>query len=329
MVAAESRIGLCIAGCGSIAKAHAEVARRRDARIRLYFASRSQAKAVRYANRYGAEGAFGSYEAAAKDPRVDAILFCTPHSLHRPNLELAATHKKHVLMEKPIATTIEDADAMTDTALKAGIHLMVAENFRYMPAVRACVDLISQGTIGSLQSVHLQATKYQRSRGWRLSRNMMGGGALIDGGIHEVSVMRMLCGDPLRISAVMAPKIFPEMEGEEAISLWASFANGTIGTLTYSWAVQGDPGHQSFLAIGTKGPTYFNFYERELTVRSIRGERTISLEGDESGFGTMLDAFLDLISCGLPVQTASAEATGDLAFVLRAYASAEAQGQPM
>ena len=127
MVAAESRIGLCIAGCGSIAKAHAEVARRRDARIRLYFASRSQAKAVRYANRYGAEGAFGSYEAAAKDPRVDAILFCTPHSLHRPNLELAATHKKHVLMEKPIATTIEDADAMTDTALKAGIHLMVAE----------------------------------------------------------------------------------------------------------------------------------------------------------------------------------------------------------
>lgn len=146
---ADPKVGLCIGGCGNFARAHAEIASRRRERIVLYFASRSSEKAAAYAREYGASGAFGSYEDAARDSRVDAMLFCIPYSLYRQNLELAAAYRKHVLMEKPIATTLDDAQAMKEKAQEMGIRFMVAENYRYMLTLRAAANLIQHGRRGS------------------------------------------------------------------------------------------------------------------------------------------------------------------------------------
>ena len=325
----DSKVGLCIAGCGSFARAHAQVASERRERIALFFASRSKEKAAAYAKEYGASDAFGSYEEAARDSRVDALLFCTPHSLHLQNLELAAAHHKHVLMEKPIATTLDDAHAMKARAQRAGIQLMVAENYRYMPAFRAAANLIQQGAIGPLRAIHLQTTNYQRSKGWRLSREMMGGGALIDGGIHKVTTLRMLAGDPLVISAVTPANVFPEMEGEEAISLWATFAEGVVGTLNYSWAALGEPGTESFLALGSEGHIQLDFYRSCLRFQTLTKEETLTFDSDLAGLGAMLDAFLGLVLRGQPPATPPEEAIGDLRFVLAAYASANSGGYPV
>lgn len=324
----DSRIGLCIVGCGRFARAHAEVACRKQERAVLYFASRSREKAAMYAREYGAAGAFGSYEEAAKDSRVDALVFCTPHFLHRQNLELGAAHRKHVLMDKPIACTLEDARAMEEGAREAGIRFMVAENYRYMPPLRSAANLIQQGAIGSLMAVHMQTTKYQRSTGWRLSREMMGGGALIDGGIHKVAALRMVAGDPQRISAVTPTKVFPEMEGEEAVYLWATYANGMVGTINYSWAALGEPGTDPFLAIGTEGHIQFDFYGSQLELHALHGKERLHFHSDLNGLAAMHDAFLDLIIRGKPSATPPEEATGDLRFVIAAYTSVANGGTP-
>jgi predicted dehydrogenase len=108
----KDKVGLCIAGCGHFAHTHAEAAAQRSENVELYFASRSADKACAYAQQYSAAGAFRSYEEAARDPRVDTFLFCTPHALHRLHFDLAVAHGKHVMMEKPIATSIEEARAM-------------------------------------------------------------------------------------------------------------------------------------------------------------------------------------------------------------------------
>ena len=326
---APERLGLCIVGCGRFAARHAEPARQRSDRVELFFASRSIEKAAAYAREYGAADAFGSYEAAAKDPRVHALLFCTPHAHHRANVELAAAYGKHVLMEKPIATTLADAQAMTERARAAGIRFMVGENYRYMPAVMEAAGLLRQGTIGPVRAIHIQATTYVRPTGWRLSYKMMGGGALIDGGIHMVSALRMLGGEPERVSAVTPPKVFPEMEGEEAVSLWLTFPGGAVGTMNFSWAAQGDPGGFACLVVGTDGYISFDFHGSSVEVRSPGGKRTVQLPEDWAGLGALLDAFLALIAHGEPPLSTPEEAAKDLAVVLAAYESAEANGRPV
>ena len=323
--ATREKVGLCIAGCGDYARVHARAAKSNRRLIDLYFASRYYDKAARYSHEYGGVGAFAGYRAAVQDPRVQATLFCAPHSLHHENLQLAAACGKHVLMEKPIATEVADTQAMKNTADRAGVHLMVVENFRYMPVVNTCADLLGRGTIGRLQGLHFQATKYQRPIGWRLSRSMMGGGALIDGGIHKLSVLRMLGGEPELVCAAAPPKVFPEMEGEEAVSLLIGLRGKAVGTLNYSWAAVGGPGKQSALVIGDKGHITFNFYGKTVKVESLGGAWTVRVGGDASGTGAMHKAFLNLITKGHPVLSSPQEASGDLA--LAAYRSIESGGR--
>ena len=329
MAETSDRVGVCIVGCGGFARAHARSLQQKTDRVDIYFASRTYEKAARYADEYGALDAFGSYRAAADDARVDSLLFCTPHSMHRENLEMAAARGKNVLMEKPIATTVEDAQAMQKAADIAGIHFMVAENFRYMPVVSACADELTRGAIGTLRSVHIQTFQYHKTAvGWRASLQMRGGGSLIDGGIHKVATLRLLAGEPEWVSAATSSKLHPEAEGEEEISLVTTFRNGVVGTLVYSDATPGEPGSQIARVIGTEGHITFDFYGREVHVATLDTERTVPAAGDRTGVSPMQDAYLDLVTGRLSTVLSTPKATtGDLAFVLAAYESAEAGGQ--
>ena len=100
--------------------------------VDLYFASRDERRAQEYCQRFGGLGYFGSYEAAARDPRIAALYVCTPHHLHRQHCELGLAHGKHIMVEKPLAHTQEDALAIIEAAARAGKTLMVAENVRYL-----------------------------------------------------------------------------------------------------------------------------------------------------------------------------------------------------
>jgi phthalate 4,5-cis-dihydrodiol dehydrogenase len=111
--------------------------------VDLFFASRDLARAQTYVALFQGRGAFGSYTAAAADPRVEALYLCTPHHLHRAHVTLAAQAGKHILVEKPLARTLAEGQAILAAAQRAGVILMVAENARFMAAVRQCKALMA------------------------------------------------------------------------------------------------------------------------------------------------------------------------------------------
>ncbi len=137
---------LCIVGCGRYARTVLNAVSDMTDEFRFFFASRDREKAERYSQDFGGAGAFGSYEEAASDPRVDALYFFTPHDLHLENVQLAARYGKHALVEKPIARTVPEASSMVDVARQAKIKLMVAENYRFLPAVEKAKKSCSRGS---------------------------------------------------------------------------------------------------------------------------------------------------------------------------------------
>ena len=127
--------------------------------------------------------------------------------LHSPRSDaedavLAAAHGKHILMEKPIARRLEEADRMIQTAKAGGVALMVAENFRFMPAFRRVQGYLAEGWVGAVRQIQISALGRGNPRGWRLDPERMGGGALIDGGIHYVDLLLQWGGVVKRLYAL-------------------------------------------------------------------------------------------------------------------------------
>src|SRR2546427_7729598 len=109
---AKMKLGLCVVGCGAFARTFAQAMQSARDEIEIFFASRDVERARAYAETFRGSGVFGSYEAAAADPRVEALYLCTPHHLHRAHVVLAAQAGKHILVEKPLARTLAEGRAM-------------------------------------------------------------------------------------------------------------------------------------------------------------------------------------------------------------------------
>jgi UDP-N-acetyl-2-amino-2-deoxyglucuronate dehydrogenase len=289
---------LAILGCGRIAQRHARAARRFRRRVALAFASRDPVRARAYARRFGAVAAFGNYEDAVRDPRVAGVIICTPHDRHLPDALLALAHGRHVLIEKPIARTLDEADRMIAAARAAGRTLMVAENFRYMPAYRQVRAFIEQGTLGQLRELHVAARGFRRHVDWRLSREVMGGGALIDGGIHYVDNLRYWGGPVRRVFALAPPKTIAAMEG-------------TPGVPRMQWS----------MACGTGGTCFAGNRGRVVIVRGHGRTRVCLFLRDHRGHEAMLAEFLRAITTGAPPEMDGGEGRRDLAVVLAVYRS--------
>lgn len=312
---------LAILGCGWIARRHAAAARRLRAGADVVFASRSGERARAYAREFGGIAAFDGYEAALRDPRVTAAIVCTPHDRHLPDALLALAHGRHVIVEKPIARTLDEADRMIEAARAAGLVLMVGENFRYMPAFRAVRRLIDEGRLGELRDLHLVARGFRERSGWRTEAAAAGGGCLIDGGIHYVSNLRYWGGEVRRVFALAPRKTLVRMGGEDAVSVLLEMAGGVIGFLSNSLSTAGVTALQWSSVSGTRGSCFADNRGRFLFVRGAGRPAVRLFWRDQRGHEAMLGAFLRAIGDGKPPEADGADGRRDLAVVLAVYRS--------
>ena len=321
-------LGLCVLGCGSFSAVFAQAIGELRGEIDLYFASRDLPKARDYAARYNGLDAFGDYAAAAADPRVDAVYVCTPHHLHLEHVALAANQGKHALVEKPIAATLEDAQAMISLAGSAGINLMVAENWRFHPAMLAAKRLIDAGRIGWVRLLQLQEQYPFQLFGWRARAEFNGGGVLIDGGIHKVSALSYLAGRPRQIYAHEVSSAQPGLEAEDGVVIMTKSDDGVVGVINHSWCVAPVKPHSWVSISGTTASLYFERGQPQLKIVGADSETLVDLDDYPGGFVPMVREFHQSILEGRQPAMGGAEGAADLAMVLAAYESIES-GQPV
>ncbi len=316
-------LGLCVLGCGSFAAVFARAVSGLPGEVDLYFASRDVARAWEYASRFGGRGAFGSYEDAVADPRVDAVYVCTPHHLHREHASLAFRAGKHVLVEKPIAGTLYDAEAMIREAESAGVTFMVAENYRFLPPVREARRLIDEGRVGQLRLVQLQEQYPFQPGGWRSRADLNGGGVLIDGGIHKLSAVACLVGQPNEVYAREILPGQPGLEAEDGVVVVTRDDSGAVGLINHSWSVVPPQPHSWVSISGSEASLYFEPGTPWLRVTDAASATTVPLADYGNGLVPMVREFRSSIREGRRPAMAGEDGMADLALVLAAYQSME------
>jgi predicted dehydrogenase len=315
------KLALCIVGCGQFAQTFVQGLQPVREDLELFFASRDGARARAYVARFQGCGAFGSYEAAAADPRVEAMYLCTPHHLHQAHVVLAAQTGKHILVEKPIARTLAEGRAIIAAAQRAGVTLMVAENARFMAAVRQCQALIAQGSVGDLRVVQLHEETPFQPGNWRSRRVLNGGGVFIDSGIHKVHLLRYFAGEPVHLYAAALPQALAQHEGEDGVVVMTRGASGVVGVIHHAWTSAQRPAPPWVAVSGTRGRITFEMGAPWLRLEQGSTERTWQCTDDATGLIPMVQAFRDSIRTGQEPEMSGTEGLRDLAVVLKAYES--------
>ncbi|MDE7259130.1 MAG: Gfo/Idh/MocA family oxidoreductase, partial [Lachnospiraceae bacterium] len=182
-----NKLKFAILAPGGIANSMAEAVSQLE-EIECYaVASRNYDRAKSFADKWGFEQAYGSYEEMVQDPQVELIYVASPHSHHYPYAKLCLEHGKHVLLEKAFTVNAKQAEELITLARSNG-HLL-AEAFwpRYMPSRKMIDDLIAQGVIGEVHSV-IADFGAPLTHVERLSNPELAGGALLDLGVYPINL---------------------------------------------------------------------------------------------------------------------------------------------
>ncbi|HET9344818.1 MAG TPA: Gfo/Idh/MocA family oxidoreductase [Candidatus Limnocylindrales bacterium] len=167
-------------------------------------ASRNAEQAERVARELDIPRAHGSYEELLADPELDAVYIPLPNHLHLEWTLAAAKAGKHVLCEKPLALTADDAQRMVDACEAAGVRLMEAFMYRLHPTWLAVRELVESGRIGRLQAVQSWFSYFNDDASNIRNIREYGGGALMDIGCYSVNLSRMLFrGEPTHVQAAL------------------------------------------------------------------------------------------------------------------------------
>jgi len=317
-------IRMAVLGCGSIARRHSRILRSQGG-VALSYASRDGAKAEAYRREFGGRHAFASYEAACAHPEIDAVLICTPTAQHAPQAELAAAAGKAVIIEKPAARGVAELDRVRAVVRERGVFGAVAENYRFKPLLGALRGHIERGDIGVPQFLELSRAGSNLTSGWRGDADSMGGGALLEGGVHWVNLLCELGGTPRQVVAARpATGAVSVAPFEDALDLLVSFADGPVGRLFHSWNTRSRIfGLGLSRILGTEGNIHF---ESNGVFALVLGRRTrVRIPGllDIMGYKGMWRHLLECLRTGRESLVSLDAARRDLSVIEAAYRSLE------
>jgi predicted dehydrogenase len=275
-----------------------------------------------------------------------------PHHLHAPATRAALAAGKHVLVEKPLATTVEEAVELIALAEQEHLCLAVAEQYRLSPLSQAARDLIKQGSLGRIGLVRTSVLATHRPQeSWQTDRASTGGGVLLDVGIHYIDVLRTWFGEPEVIAAASPPPLNIHSGGEDGVVAVVRFPGGPVASIHVSWSAVSPPGTPNIEVIGERGAlelwyarpylrlttklpaSHWTSRVREALPWRIRRRidrvfpnarhRRLHVRGtDLLGNRALIEDFVQAITTGREPAVPGREGLQDLEIVMRAY------GQP-
>ncbi len=204
--------------------------------VRLVAAADTRTEArKRFAEEFSAK-AYDTVAALCADPAVDAVYVATPHQFHREHATQAAQAGKHLLIEKPMALTIEDCTAIVDAARRAGVHVVVGHSHSFDAPVQHLRKLIESGAFGQVRMINaLNYTDYlYRPRRPEELDTSKGGGAIFNQAAHQVDMVRLVAGAPVTGVRAVTGSWDAARPTEGAYATLLTFANGAFASLVYS-----------------------------------------------------------------------------------------------
>jgi predicted dehydrogenase len=227
-----SKPGVAIVGLGLIARTHAAAYKRLPDLVDLVsVCDIDRVTALGFAGEFGARACFDLQDVIA-DPEVDVVDLILPHSIHHQAAMAVLEARKHLIMEKPIAGTFAESMSICRKADEAGVHFMVAENTRYVPAYVAVERLLRNGVIGDVIHARTFLRSNEKShlaqRGYWRTQYALGGGLILDCGAHSFYLLKWLLGDFDEVTG-FSTKLFPlDNEIEDTAEVRGRLASGAL-----------------------------------------------------------------------------------------------------
>ena len=259
---------------------------------------------------------------------LDGVVICSENVNHRPLVELAAGRVPYILCEKPIATTVEDGQAMIDLCSERGSKLQIAFPVRFHPVFAQLKQMLDRGDLGRILSV--ECTNHgSMPGGWFVERDLSGGGAVIDHTVHVIDLLRWFWGAEVTevFAEVGESLVHPDLGIDDAGMLSFTLANGVYGTLDTSWSrppVYTTWGDVKIEVIAEGGVVYADMSKQHVSVSANRaGKTTWHAWGGDMDAGLVAD-FISAIREQRDPSISGEDGLRALEAALAAYRSAEA-----
>lgn len=258
--------------------------------VRHTIAEATDELAAEAARRFGFERSTSDWRSVVNDPDIHVVDIATPNHLHAEIAIAAAQAGKHIISEKPLARTSEEAKGMYDAVTAAGVVNMVAFNYRRTPAIALARKFIEEGAIGrilSFRGTYLQdwSANPDSPLSWRFQKSIAGSGALGDIATHVIDIARYLVGEFGSVNAMMQTWI-PErplqtggadslgnarggegprgaVDVDDQVMTMIRFENGAIGSVEATRNGYGRNNYITFEIHGTEGSLVFNYERRD------------------------------------------------------------------
>ena len=295
-------LGFAILGPGRFAESRIVPALQRAGNCRaVAVVSRDRNRAAAFAEEHGLPKAYDDLDAALADGEIEAVWVATPHALHREHVERVAAARRHVLCEKPLATSVEDAKAIVHACRRAGVTLGTGYHLRHHPLHREVRRLVAEGELGEVALAQaewsLPPSPPTAVAPRRRDPDLSGGGIVTGTGIHAIDLLRFVLSDEVEeIAALTNARTSPVAPLESRALAQLRFRGGAFATVR--------------CARGVHAP------ENDLYVQGVGGSATARRTIDEATRGTLVTSGADAALSGVPA--------GSDMYALQAHAFAEA-----
>ncbi|MEO1530160.1 MAG: Gfo/Idh/MocA family oxidoreductase [Planctomycetota bacterium] len=263
-----------IIGCGGVAATHAKALSQLSDTSLAGCIDIDPKKSLAFAGEWGCE-VIDSFPMNLRQLEIDVAIVCTPSGRHFESSAAVAEQGIHVLVEKPLETTVAKCDSLIKVCEEAGVMLGTVFPSRFRSSYRNMKEAIDNRKFGRIGMVHANVPWYRDNKyfadvPWRGTLDLDGGGCLMNQGIHVVDLMTWMFGKPISVSCAKS-RISHEIEGEDSIAVLMRFPNETIGTLNVTTIA--NPGFPRSIQVwGSEGcgtATDTRFKVGEISAKSI------------------------------------------------------------
>lgn len=331
------KVKVAVIGCGSIAEHRHILEYGEHPEVQLVaFSDPVIERAEAFATKYDAK-AYADYEEMLANEQIDAVSVCAPNAVHAPASIAAAKAGCHVLCEKPMATSAEDATEMIRVADTHKVKLMIGHNQRLMPPHVKAKEVLASGKLGKVLTFRTafshggpETWSKDGQNTWFFRKNEAFVGALGDLGVHKIDLLMWLLDDGITEVSAMIDRYEKAGDVEDNAMILARTKSGAMGTITASWTHA--PGEDNstilycehgILKMGTdpEHPVIVELRTGEVETYDVGGIAT-NEEGGQTKSG-VVDAFIEAIQTDTEPVVPGAEGEKALRVVLAAIQSAE------